>query len=154
MLWLKVNWPLSKERIQSTATHSTTHTHTHNHTRVGYLHRGHVIESMVQLLANSLVLQFLGIELVCKFTKHWGQEGNVEVGQTRDGRLGGGGGGSWLTADLSRPEISSVRGRKPHERDREDVPSRSSMVFSSLATDLSANSARVSACGLRGQVRS
>lgn len=44
-------------------------------------------------------------------------------------------------------------GKEGYRASRDIVPSRSSMVFSSFATDLSANSARVSACGSMGGER-
>ena len=52
----------------------------------------------------------------------------------------------WETAFLSSPLLTThPLASHPH-----NIPSKSSMVFSSLATDRSANSARVSACQTGG----
>lgn len=44
----------------------------------GKLYRGHVIEGVVQLLANGLVLQFLGIELIWTGTGTTGKNEGTE----------------------------------------------------------------------------
>lgn len=92
----------------------------------------HVIEGVIQLLADRLVPQFLSVQLVCRSKVRWRRE-EAECKE----KPGGDG------------EKSDRRRNKGEERLRSPampfIPSKSSMVFSSFATVRSANSARVSA---------
>lgn len=87
------------------------------HTHAKYLHGGHVIKSTVQLFCNGLALSFCAF--ICRGVHTAIRRGTCRV--------------LW----------KAISGCSDFSR----LPSKSSIVFSSLVTDLSPNSARVSAWG-------
>lgn len=97
---------------------------------------------MIQLLTGSLVFQLLTVQFVCTSVSR-GSRWKEEVDRREEsGRRKREIKRIWkIRKDEKGP--NKVDEEKVYEKP--DVPSRSSMVFSSLATDLSENSARVSA---------
>lgn len=102
---------------------------------------------MIELLADSLVSELLIVQLICTLASREREKERerdkkgVKTGMCRSGgkkrgdRLKIEGRKDWFEGNATLKEVTTT------------VPSRSSMVFSSFATVLSANSARFSACG-------